>query len=94
MEGMNLRTVVRTNPNKVQNKKLKNEGYLLGNISARGAKSIAVAVKKDEFKRALKLNKDRMFTLTSDDVTYEVRLKELQIAHVEVDLGHVDFQLV
>lgn len=94
MEVMNLRTVVRTNPNKVQNKKLKNEGYLLGNISARGAKSIAVAIKKDEFKRALKVHKNGMFKLTNEDVAYEVRLKELQIAHVEVDIGHVDFQLV
>lgn len=96
MAGVEMKVVIRNNPTKVLNKRLKSEDYLLGNISRRGADSIAIAVKRDEFRRAIKESKEsteKAFKLVSDEGAYDVRLKEIQMYYADVDAGHIDFQL-
>lgn len=96
MEKEALSIVLRTNPNKPESKRLRKEGYLLGNISVTRDKSIAFAVRMDQFKMALKrVKNDKLFTfVTKDDVRYEVCLNEVQMFHVKFEIAHVNFQLI
>jgi len=53
-ETAKLNINIRSDVSKVERKKLRNNGFLLGNISRKGMESVAIAVKQDEFRRALK----------------------------------------
>lgn len=87
---------LRTTPNKHENKRLRREGYLLGCISVTRDESIAFAVRMDQFKMALKrADGSNLFTFVLDNNTsYEVRLKEVQMFHVKLEIAHINFQLI
>lgn len=87
---------LRTSTRKGDNKKLKREGYLLGNIAGKGVESIAIAVKKDEFRRSIKkLGRNGIFKLAaSDGQKYTVMAKEIHIESIVNEISHLDFQMV
>lgn len=93
-EVMNVE--LRTSTRKGDNKKLKREGYLLGNIAGKGVDSIAIAVKKDEFRRSIKkLGRNGIFKLAaSDGENYTVMAKEIHIEPIKNEISHLDFQMV
>ena len=55
-QAATLKVEVRKEVSKKENKKLLNNGFIIGVINQKGLESIPVAVKKDEFRRALKDN--------------------------------------
>lgn len=91
-----LSIIVRPTPNKPENKRLRKKGYLLGSISVTRDESIAFAVRMDQFKMVLKrVDDSKIFTLVTDNhISYEVRLKEVQMFHVKLEIAHIDFQLI
>ncbi len=86
----------RTSTSKGANKLLRKNGYLPGNIFGRGAESISIAVKKDEFRKSLKENgRNAVFKLVSSkNESYTVMTKDIQIAPIINDIAHLDFQIV
>lgn len=95
-ETATLNILIRDNANKADNKKLRNNGYLVGNLSGKGMDSVALAVKKDEFRRALKKHgRNAVLSLVSDDKTsFNAMVKDVLITPPAYDYDHVDFQQV
>ena len=95
-ETAKLNVNIRSNVSKVERKRLRNNGFLLGNISRKGAESVAIAVKQDEFRRALKkYGRNAVFSLISDENTdYNVMVKDILITPPTYDFEHVDFHEV
>lgn len=95
-ETAKLNINIRSDVSKVERKKLRNNGFLLGNISRKGMESVAIAVKQDEFRRALKkYGRNAVFTLVSDENTeYNVMVKDMLITPPVYDFVHVDFHEV
>jgi large subunit ribosomal protein L25 len=91
-----IKYVLRTCTKKSDNGKLEADGYLLGNISGKGKESVSVAVKKDEFRRALsKYGRNKVFRLVGPDKKeYTVIIKSIQISPMAYSYHHVDFQQV
>ncbi|MBE5965791.1 MAG: 50S ribosomal protein L25 [Lachnospiraceae bacterium] len=87
---------IRPDVSKVERKRLRREGYLLGNISRKGMDSVAIAVKLEEFHRALKnYGRNAVFTLSGDDNTnYNVMVKDVVVTPPAYDFIHVDFHEV
>lgn len=91
---MNIET--RNSTSKGANRLLRKNGYLPGNIFGRGAESISIAVKKDEFKKSLKeYGRNAVFKLVAqDNEAYTVMAKDIQIAPIINEIAHLDFQIV
>lgn len=91
-----LKIEVRKEVSKPQNKKFKRDGYLIGVINQKGMESVPIAVKLDEFKRALKENgRNAIFKLQDDENnSYDVMVKTLDITPIKYEFEHVDFQKV
>ncbi|NLP33584.1 MAG: 50S ribosomal protein L25 [Clostridiales bacterium] len=95
-ETVKLNIDIRTDLSKAEKKRLRNNGYLIGNISRKGMESVAISVRKEEFRRALKKNgRNAVLTLVSDDKTsFNVMVKDVLVTPPAYDLMHVDFQQV
>lgn len=93
-EFMNVE--LRTSTRKGDNNQLKRNGYLLGNITGKGVDSIAIAVKRDEFRKSIKkLGRNAIFKLAaSDGQKYTVMAKEIHIEPIKNEISHLDFQIV
>jgi large subunit ribosomal protein L25 len=94
METTNLKILIRHDLKKGANNLLRKNGYILGNISIKGNASIPIAVKKDEFRKALhKYGRNSVFSLESEEkMTYTVMVKDIQI--LNGDYYHTEFQHV
>lgn len=91
-----LNILIRDNGSKKENKRLRSEGYLVGNLSRKGEASVALAIRKDEFRRTLKQHgRNAVLSLVSDDKTsFNAMVKEVLITPPAYDYDHVDFQQV
>ncbi|NLL72133.1 MAG: 50S ribosomal protein L25 [Clostridiales bacterium] len=91
-----LKIEVRKEVSKSNNKKLKRDGYLLGVINQKGMDSLHIALKMDEFRRALKENgRNAIFKLKdSEKNSYDVMVKTIDIIPMKYEFEHVDFQKV
>ncbi len=81
---------------KGEKKLLQKNGYLIGNINNRGDESIAITLKKDEFKKTLKKHGRNcvMKLVSPDQNSYDVMVKEIQVNPKDYDYHHVDLQQV
>ncbi|NLK99939.1 MAG: 50S ribosomal protein L25 [Clostridiales bacterium] len=95
-QAATLKVEVRKEVSKKENKKLLNNGFIIGVINQKGLESIPVAVKKDEFRRALKDNgRNAIFKLEdSDKNSYDVMVKTIDLTPMKYEYHHVDFQKV
>lgn len=75
-------------------KKLRQNGYLPGNVYGKGMESMSIIVKQDELKKSLdKFGKNHIFNLLLEDKEkYTVIVKEIQNSPVKRVPIHVDFQ--
>lgn len=91
-----LKVEVRKEVTKKENKKFLSNGYIIGVINQKGMDSIPVAVKKDEFRRALKANgRNAILKLQdSDKNDYSVMVKTIEMSPMKYEYYHVDFQKV
>ena len=91
---MNIET--RSSTSKGANKLLRRNGYLPGNIFGRGVESISIAVKKDDFRKAIKeFGRNAVFKLVApNNEAYTVMTKDIQVAPIINEISHLDFQLV
>ncbi len=91
-----LNVDLRTSTRKGDNNLLKRNGFLLGNITSKGAESISIAVKKDEFLRTIKkVGRNAVFNLVvSDGTNHTAMVKEIHVEPVKNVVSHLDFQLV
>jgi large subunit ribosomal protein L25 len=91
-----LKIEVRKEVSKKDNKKLLNDGYIIGVINHKGMDSIPVAVRKDEFRRVLKENgRNALLKLQdSDNNSYDVMVKTIELSPMKYEYHHVDFQVV
>ncbi|NLJ97518.1 MAG: 50S ribosomal protein L25 [Clostridiales bacterium] len=96
MATAELKIQIRKDVSKAQNKKLKKDGYLIGVINQKGMDSVPIAVKMDEFRRALKQNgRNAIFKLQDNDKnSYDVMVKTIDITPLKYEYNHVDFQKV
>lgn len=97
MQDMSIINVeLRTSTKKGDNNLLKRNGYSLGNIVGKGEDSIAIAVKKDEFRKAIKKSgRNAVFELAApDNQKYTVMVKEIHVDPIKRDIEHLDFQVV
>jgi len=78
------------------NKRLRNSGFLPGNIYSREMETIAIMVKKDELrKKLMKLGRSAIFKLELDgEKTYNAMVKDIQVESLSGQYLHVDFQQV
>jgi len=90
-----LKVLTRITDKKDRNR-LRNEGYLLANVSSKGSESISIAVKSDDFRKTLnKYGRNSVFKLdTSDDESITAMVKDIQIGAYGLEYTHVDFQRV
>ncbi len=90
-----LKYDIRSN-SKPENSRLTKDGYLLGNINGKGMDSIAIALKKDEFKKTVKkYGRNCVLKLEDQDQqSHEVMVKAIQVNPRDYDYYHVDFQKV
>ncbi|HHV10363.1 MAG TPA: 50S ribosomal protein L25 [Clostridiales bacterium] len=81
---------------KNENKRLIKEGFLLGNVNCRGLDSVAVAVRKEEFRKVYKkYGRNCILKLEGEDQQdFEVMVKAIQTNPKDYDYQHVDFQKV
>ena len=95
-ETATLNVLIRDNANKADNKRLRKNGYLVGNLSRKGMDSVALAIKKDEFRRTLKKHgRNAVLSLVGDDNTsFNAMVKDVLITPPAYDYDHVDFQQV
>ncbi len=95
-QGANLNVEVRKEVSKKENKKLQNNGYIIGVINQKGMDSIPVAVKKDEFRKVLKDNgRNAILKLQdSDNNSYDVMVKTIELSPMKFEYYHIDFQKV
>ena len=86
----------RLDANSRKSKKLRDAGFLPGNICGKGMGSVPVTMKKDELKKVLlKFGRNAVFKLDMDGKeTYTIIVKEIQYHPVSRELLHVDFQQV
>ncbi len=97
MQDMSIINVeLRTSTKKGDNKLLKRNGYSLGNIVGKGEDSVAIAVKKDEFRKAIKkAGRNAVFELaTPENQKYTVMVKEIHVDPIKREIDHLDFQMV
>lgn len=95
-ETVKLSIAIRSKASKAEKKRLRNSGYLMGNISRKGMESVSIAVRKDEFRKAVKEHgRNAVFSLVGEDKTsFDVMVKDILITPPTYDFIHVDFQQV
>lgn len=95
-QAAKLNVEVRKEVSKKENKRLQNNGYILGIINQKGMDSVPVAVKKDEFRRVLKENgRNAILELqASDNNSYNVMVKTIELSPMLFEYYHIDFQKV
>lgn len=86
----------RANTSSKANGRLRKEGYLPGNIYAKGMDSVAITVKKDELRKNLaRYGRSALFKLKDQEgKVYDVMVKDIQNAPITSEFQHVDFQKV
>lgn len=91
-----IKVELRTSCRKGDNNLLKRNGYLLGNIVGKGIPSTAIAIKKEEFRKAIKkAGRNSVFTLViPDGKEYTVMTKEIHTEPLKNEITHIDFQNV
>lgn len=92
----NLKFIERQSRSKSANNSLINEGYLLASIVERGKDSISIALKRNEFTTSLNNNgRNSIYTLKdSDENSYTVMIKDVQLKPIKNEFHHIDFQVV
>lgn len=95
-QAAKLNVEVRKEVSKKENKRLQNNGYILGIINQKGMDSVPVAVKKDEFRKVLKENgRNAILELqASDNNSYSVMVKTIELSPMLFEYYHIDFQKV
>jgi large subunit ribosomal protein L25 len=90
-----LKFDVRQN-SRAENNRLIKGGFLLGNINSKGNESVAVAIKKDEFKKTYKkYGRNCVLKLEDQDQqSFIVMVKAIQTNPKDYEFHHVDFQKV
>jgi large subunit ribosomal protein L25 len=90
-----LKFDIRSN-SKAENNKLAKDGYLLGNINGKGMASVAIALKRDEFKKTIKkYGRNCVLKLENQEQQgHEVMVKAVQVNPKDYEYYHVDFQKV
>lgn len=78
------------------NNRLREDGFMPGNISGKGVDSIAIVVKKDELRKTLaQFGKNYIYKIDmGDGQNIDVMVKEIQYTPVSREYMHVDFQKV
>lgn len=86
------RELINTN----ENKRLRGKGLLPGIVYGRGEVSLPVVLKKDELRKTLtKFGRNTLFKLyLSEDESFDVIAKEIQLEPISGEYLHVDFQKV
>lgn len=95
-QAAKLKIEVRNEVSKKENKRLQNNGYIIGVINQKGLDSVPVAVKKDEFRKVLKENgRNAILKLQdSDKNSYDVMVKTIDLSPMKFEYVHIDFQKV
>lgn len=95
-QAAKLKVEVRKEVSKKENKRLQNNGYIIGVINQKGLDSVPVAVKKDEFRKVLKENgRNAILKLQdSDKNSYDVMVKTIDLSPMKFEYVHIDFQKV
>ena len=96
MATATLKMEIRKEVNKRENKRLLNNGYIIGVNNQKGMDSVPIAVKRDEFRRVLKENgRNAIINLQdSDKNSYDVMVKTIEYSPLKYEYHHVDFQKV
>lgn len=91
-----LEFILRENLDKAEKKKLMKNGYLIGNINSKGNPSIAIALKRDAFRKTLKTyGRNAVLKLVDQkQKNYNVMIKSIQVDPKDYSYHHVDFQQV
>lgn len=91
-----LNVMIRDDIGTQASKRLRETGYLPGNIYGRDMDSIAVSIRQDELRKNIaKHGRSAVFELLLDgDKKYNVMIKDIQFTHVKQDLMHVDFHSI
>lgn len=94
-KGIDLKVTSREPDSKRANRRLRVEGLVPGSISIKGEEAVSLAVRRDEFQRALsKGGMSALFNLKLDKTSYTAMVKELQSAPITGELLHITFQRV
>lgn len=95
-EATALKMEVRKEISKKENKRLQGEGYVIGVINQKGMDSVPVAVKRDELRKALKVNgRNSILKLQDTDKnSYDVMVKTIEFSPMKYEYYHIDFQKV
>lgn len=95
-ESAVLKVKTRPGNNKPERKRLRNEGYLLGNIYGKNMEPLAIAVNSSEFRQTLnKFGRNSVFTIeTSDNQTITTMVKDIQVGQYGLEYKHIDLQEV
>jgi len=77
-------------------KKLRQKGYLPGNVCGKGIESMSIIVKEDELKKSLfKFGKNNLFNLVLEGKEFStVIIKDIQNSPIKGVPIHVDFQQI
>lgn len=95
-ENASLKVEIRKELTKSERKRYLKNGYIIGVINQKGADSVPIAFKRDEFRRVIKENgRNAIIKLCdSDNKSYDVIIKDFDISQLKYELHHVDFQKV
>jgi ribosomal protein L25, Ctc-form len=95
-ETATLKFEIRKELTKSERRRYEKNGYIIGVINQKGKDSLPIAVKKDEFRKVLKNNgRNSILKLyDSDNNSYDVIVKNIDITPLKYDFYHVDFQKV
>ena len=85
-----LEGIIRESISKASTKALRNDGYLIANIYAKGISNIHCAFKVNEFIKAMKSKKTLIFPVKVSGKSYDVVVQEYQKDPVSNDLKHID----
>jgi len=91
-----LKIEVRKELTKSEKRRYQKNGYIIGVISQKGKNSVPIAVKMDDFRRVIKTNgRNAILKLyDSDNNSYDVIVKNIDVAPLNYEYYHVDFQKV
>jgi large subunit ribosomal protein L25 len=85
-----LEGIIRDSIGKKSTKALRRDGYLIGNVYAKGVENLSVAFKKNEFIKAVKSKTTLAFDIKVGDKTINVLIQEYQKDPINSNLLHVD----
>lgn len=85
-----LEGIIRESISKASTKALRNDGYLIANIYAKGISNIHCAFKVNEFIKTMKTKSTLIFPVKVGAKSYDVVVQEYQKDPVTNDLKHID----